>query len=1206
MRSTDFLRLAACASLLALGAPLRSDATTCNASDCLANSAAVQKLQLTSSIEDHGDGAFFTTTSGQLPNVVFVLDNSTSMYEIPYKALPSTGAFPAADWMKDPVAVAPWITSNPSFFPQGATPDLTDLASCHSNGYFESLRDAKGKAYSNSTTNPYPPIDPAFTSYFDSTKYYRYVEWNSTSAGGQPAGTSGSPAISQACKGALETDGKTNSLTAAQQARCQQCVDEAGYYIRPNPLGNATPPPGTFPTPTLSPTTLRPALSTMDRGVVVFKGNWLNFYPPKFLIARKVVTDFISAQSTTTSPVRVGVVTYDQAAIAAQCTGPAPYNPLLDPNCSISEPATGPGFRTGDGGHLVSAGMAPACDAKDWKNAGTQQSALITAVRGIDWSDPHAAGIPTRHTPLAETLFNVGQYLAGDPNNTYFAGLPVSAGSGIWTKTEFTPPAAPTASRPLCADCQQNSVILITDGLSCGDNNVPDDLRASAAAGGNCKGTNCGVDVCNDKSVTGGTVVSPNTLPDVAKRLATTDLNTSSSTNGTQSITTHVIALGVAQSALPDLLVSTAIAGGGKAFGATSLPELQKKVSDAITNVVTRGTAFSPAGISSLQSTTTGGGSAVFVPRFNPSLTNPIWNGHLFRFDVFNEFVQGKHLDPTNTNTDPASLTGVFLVDSQQKEVVEDDKGNFLQKGTTNSAIPVWDAGDKLQQTPAASRIVYTAIADASGNWTTIPFVRTDTTRIGPTLGLTDAICAQIQSSMTSPPAGTFTTAMCQQAVIDFVLGKDVFGPDPTANRTPMLGDIFHSTPVLVDPPVDKFICQTGLHTQCLSTLFGYSSFAQVSSNIKQTPDFAAGTSGNDSYEQFWLDHDARRRIVLVGANDGMLHAFNAGTPKSTPVAPTGDKGIRTVDYGPGDGAEQWAFIPPDQLPRLVLMMLQGHQITMDGDIMVRDVWVDGKGNDKATSQFANQKFVKQPEEFHTVAVVSERQGGSHFFALDVTDTEGAASNPPKMLWMYPPPCSPDEQVFGQSWAQYAPHAPPIGPVLLQTTDAAGVQRNTSGTAFLTEERWVVFLNGGHSPFNTRGRALAMLDVYSGDPIYKATYDTSSTGPASAMRFGFSAPVAMVDYNTGDLNSTDGFFDTGVVGDEGGQVWTFHFLEPGHRAAPVNGLSLVDNWVFARAFEADKVTSDPRTHPPIYTVASTTIQPNNQTLRAFVGTGDRA
>ena len=86
---------------------------------------------------------------------------------------------------------------------------------------------------------------------------------------------------------------------------------------------------------------------------------------------------------------------------------------------------------------------------------------------------------------------------------------------------------------------------------------------------------------------------------------------------------------------------------------------------------------------------------------------------------------------------------------------------------------------------------------------------------------------------------------------------------------------------------------------------------------------------------------------------------------------------------------------------------------------------VDGKGNDKAKGSFSNQSLVKQPEEFHTVAVVSERQGGNHFIGLDVTDTLN-----PKMLWMYPPACDADEQVFGQSWAQYAPHAPPIGCLL--------------------------------------------------------------------------------------------------------------------------------------------------------------------------------
>jgi type IV pilus assembly protein PilY1 len=90
------------------------------------------------------------------------------------------------------------------------------------------------------------------------------------------------------------------------------------------------------------------------------------------------------------------------------------------------------------------------------------------------------------------------------------------------------------------------------------------------------------------------------------------------------------------------------------------------------------------------------------------------------------------------------------------------------------------------------------------------------------------------------------------------------------------------------------------------------------------------------------------------------------------------------------------------------------------------------------------------------------------------------------------------------------------------------------------------------------------------------------------------------------VTATDGFFDTAVVGDEGGQVWTVHFLDPGH----VDSTSgLVDNWIFARAFAPEPSTSgtnDPRLHQPIFTLASTTVQPSNQMLRAFVGTGDRA
>jgi len=58
------------------------------------------------------------------------------------------------------------------------------------------------------------------------------------------------------------------------------------------------------------------------------------------------------------------------------------------------------------------------------------------------------------------------------------------------------------------------------------------------------------------------------------------------------------------------------------------------------------------------------------------------------------------------------------------------------------------------------------------------------------------------------------------------------------------------------------------------------------------------------------------------------------------------------VVYDVGTGTMLWGFIPPDQLSRLWLMMRDGHQMYIDGDIMVRDVWVDGVKNDKGTSSF--------------------------------------------------------------------------------------------------------------------------------------------------------------------------------------------------------------------------------------------------------------
>jgi len=1278
MQPKHLLRLFAVAALFGLAVPLQSDAqtATCNAGDCLVNSAVIQKVQPTGvTTDDRGDISFFSSQSGELPNVVFILDNSTSMYELPYTTL---SAFPNAAW-----ATEVKTTGTPPGTPNATGVTTADLASCHSIPSFEALRDAAGKKYDGTTPSKYDPPDANFNTdpkkYFDKDKVYRYLEWSSSSPGGSANGNSSSP--TPACQG-LSSASNSGGSNVTQQQRCQQCIDEAGYYVKPStsgarsdvfnnfgaPVGSAVPNTGsgslaagtyyyvvtallsdgseTGPqnevTATLSGngnitvnfgaildpisktvvTTYRVYRGTKPggenawfsattpsfrdvgangtngsppsafAGSYVFKGNWLNFNPPKFGLARKVLTDFITAQSSTATPTRITVATYDPGATTATADG-------------IPASATN-GFRAGDGGHLLRTGMAPNCGVTSWSDP-TSQTAQRNLIDLINGAVPKGVDFGTvfapEDTPLAETLLNVGQFLSGS-DTVYTSQLGYV--SGFVKSPEFTAPT--DATRPRCKGCQASAVVLITDGNPVGDNNVPSALRSDALT--ECPaGSTCDA----DPSMHDGSNKALNTLGAVAKKLANTIPTADSGVVDARPIAfTHVIALGVSQANIPLLLKLAAADGQGQAFAATNSAELQQRLADAVATVVTRGTAFSAASVSSLQ---TGNASAVYVPRFNPSAqSTPIWKGQLLRFNVFNEFSAAQDLDGQNGQND------VFLVDKPASGPVtsnnilhQDNKGNFVRADWT-PAVPIWDAGSVLQgtgtatfgpcaagSTPPNCRNIFTAVADSNGVWTTVPFVDTATSTIGPALGLTDAVCAQIQARMNNQASTGFKNpdlSACQAAVIDWTRGKDIFGPNPSANRNPMLGDIFHSSPIVVDPPVDQFLCQTGLHTQCLSTLFGYRSFAQQSSGGAQTPPVNdANGSPTDPYEQYWKAHNTRERIVVVGANDGMLHAFNGGTATSSTVIQSAD-GFRQINYNDGDGTETWAFVPPDQLPRLAQMMLNGHQFSLDGDIMVRDVWVDGKPNDKVAnpSNFTNQVQQKQPEEFHTVAVVSERQGGSHFFALDVTDTTN-----PKMLWIYPLPCSADEQVFGQTWSQVAPHAPPIGPVLLKNT-AGKIQRGTDNV----EERWVAFLNGGHSPWNTRGRALAMVDVYTGKPVFKATYDPNATDAQAAMTFGFSAPVAMVDYNDGDLTATDGFFDTAVVGDEGGQIWTVRFLDPG--ALDPTTL-LATNWSIGRAFEPTTTTTgtvDPRSHQPIYTIASTSVQPNNQTLRAFVGTGDRA
>lgn len=126
-----------------------------------------------------------------------------------------------------------------------------------------------------------------------------------------------------------------------------------------------------------------------------------------------------------------------------------------------------------------------------------------------------------------------------------------------------------------------------------------------------------------------------------------------------------------------------------------------------------------------------------------------------------------------------------------------------------------------------------------------------------------------------------------------------------------------------------------------------------------------AGAAGRDAYTAFRFDKADRQAMVYVGANDGMLHAFDADT-----------------------GIEQWAFIPSEFLatslavPSPAIAQLPrsdyAHRYYVDGQPVAGDAYFDGA--------------------WHTVLVTPMGAGGRSVVAMDITDPAA-----PELLWEFDP-----------------------------------------------------------------------------------------------------------------------------------------------------------------------------------------------------------
>lgn len=123
-------------------------------------------------------------------------------------------------------------------------------------------------------------------------------------------------------------------------------------------------------------------------------------------------------------------------------------------------------------------------------------------------------------------------------------------------------------------------------------------------------------------------------------------------------------------------------------------------------------------------------------------------------------------------------------------------------------------------------------------------------------------------------------------------------------------------------------------------------------------PPFDYGDAG---YAQFKAAQAARRKVLYFGANDGMLHALDAGT-----------------------GEELWAYIPTPVMPNLHKLadVRYGRSIGQP-----HAYFVDGK---------AVQGDVKIGNEWKTILVGGLNKGGRAYYALDITNPDE-----PRSLWEF-------------------------------------------------------------------------------------------------------------------------------------------------------------------------------------------------------------
>ena len=489
-----------------------------------------------------------------------------------------------------------------------------------------------------------------------------------------------------------------------------------------------------------------------------------------------------------------------------------------------------------------------------------------------------------------------------------------------------------------------------------------------------------------------------------------------------------------------------------------------------------------------------------------------------------------------------------------------------------------WDngngAGGALQTEPPSNRLIITSTLNSTaGSTAAVNFNASNTANLESLLGLTSA-------NYLSVCPGSASESACATDIINFVLNPD------SATDNWKLGAIFHADPVLIGPPPYPY--------------------------------------GSASYQAFKAQYAERQQVLVAGANDGMLHGFDAGSWDST-----------TSSYTDGTGAELFGYIPPNFLAtpgaNLTACVTSNTTITLpkiscwyessvstpsiyefvDSTPSVNDVFFgnvfNGTTNSLDASNYPISTTGTPVSSWHTVLVGGERNGGTSYYATGLTNPAKVGSAYPDPLWSFSDATTPPTAgTMGNTWSKplisYVCLPNPNYSATAGGTGVCGNNPNPPGPLIAPQyvKTYAGFSGGGYSSNNSAGQAVYSLYIEpnpvntgtTSAPNYVDEQELWKFDSSNDTNMTYSIPSSISPVLSGNFR-LQAFY----VGDLGGQLWAFNIPD----YTPPYATSGKSNWTGCRVFDSDASPTPPLNifFPPAISYDA------SGNLWLYFGTGDR-